>query len=67
MGISATGEGRLRHNADAELHTSGEREAQNGQRKILCLNFSCLPLKYEFLFNRVSQIIKLYKTMTEKK
>ena len=36
------------------MHSEGREEA-NGQRKIfLCLNFSCLAIKYEFYFTLVN-------------
>ena len=31
-------------------HTEGERRGPSGQRKILCLNSSCLAIKQEFYF-----------------
>ena len=36
------------------MHTRRKGGGPNGQRKILCLNFSCLTLKYEFYFIRSS-------------
>ena len=36
------------------MHTRRKGGGPNGQRKRLCLNFSCLTLKYEFYFIRSS-------------
>ena len=48
-GISALGKIWLTHSAEAQCTLEGKHEA-NGQRKILCLKFSCLTIKYDFYF-----------------
>ena len=40
------------HNADTQCIVEGREEAK-GQRKILCLNFSYLAIKYEFYFTLI--------------
>ena len=42
------------------MHTRGEGGGPNGQRKNLCLNFSCLALKCEFLFILFFKFIDLF-------
>ena len=38
------------HNADTQCTIGGREEAKGQTKKILCLNFSCLAIKYEFYF-----------------
>ena len=48
-GISALRKVWLTRTADAHCTLQGREEVKRG-RKELCLNFSCLDLKYEFYF-----------------
>ena len=43
------------HNADTECTVKGERRPK-GKKKFLCLNSSCLAIKYEFISHE--QIMK---------
>ena len=52
VGISAFGKVLLTHYADAQFTLEGREEAEIDREKKLCLNFSCLALKYEFLFHQ---------------
>ena len=48
-GISALQKVWLTHTADTHCTLQGREEVKTG-REELCLNFSCLALKYEFYF-----------------
>ena len=44
-----TGEACSLHDADTQCTVRGEKRAK-GRENFLCLNFSCLAIKYEFYF-----------------
>lgn len=61
VGISATGEGWL-----TTYHSKGVGGGRNGQRRVLCLNFSCLALKYKFLFHQECFVSPLQESIVLK-
>ena len=48
--LSVDGDIRSMHSADTQMHSRGEKGGQRAERSFLCLNFSCLAIKYEFYF-----------------
>ena len=53
VGIPADGGNLVNPLCRTQCTVSDEREDQRAENNFLCLNFSCLAIKYEFLFHKV--------------